>query len=377
MSYAFELAIIGAGPSGCAAALAAARSGMSVAVFEPQPLPDKPCGEGILPSGIAALKALEFQGLLARAHPLTRIRYVLASGREVEIALPEPGFALERPVLSAALTRALASESRIRLFPRHVTSRRDARGFHLQGGEETWSTRTLIAADGLAGEGASWLRDSRATPERYGLRARAEARVPLEHVEVHLGGTSEVYLTPLGANRINVAVLRSALPTGERTSAAWLASALREHPRAARVLGDWITPPEARALGHAQPRRVASHGAFLAGDAAGSIDPVLGCGVAVALDTGLMAARAAALVLQHGSGTPEREYARFVRRETAFRRALARGLVSLSHNPRLQELVARLLRASPSLGTLLAEKVAGGTERAQMRNNASAAAPTQ
>jgi len=362
MSPSFDLAVIGAGPAGCAAALAAARAGLSVAVFEPQGLPDKPCGEGILPSGVAVLRELGLQSLLARAFPLTRIRYVLASGREVEIALPEPGFALERPVLSAALVRALVRESRIRVFHRRVTSRRGAPGFHLENGEE-WTARALIAADGIAGEGAAWLRGSRATPVRYGLRARAEARSLLEHVEVHLGRTSEVYLTPLADRRINVAVLRDALPAGERASSAWLVSALEEHPRAARLLGDWITPPEARALGQARPAHVAERGAFLAGDAAGCIDPVLGCGVAVALGTGLMAGRATARVLQHGSGAPEREYARFVRRETALRRAVADSLVFMARHPRLQELVARCLQASPSLGAILAEKVAGRTER--------------
>lgn len=367
MSATFDVAVIGAGPAGAAAALGAARAGLSVGLFEPQLLPDKPCGEGILPSGVVVLRALGLEHLLARGHALERIRYVLASGREVGIALPAAGCALERPVLSAALTLALEREPRITRLHQRVSSQRSAPGFQVLGTQESWSARTLIAADGLLGEGAAWLRGprqrhGRTRPQRYGLRARAEARATLEHVEVHLGRTSEIYLTPLGGRRINVAVLRDGLPRGESASAAWLAAALAEHPRAARMLGDWITPPEARALTHALPRRVAGEGAFLAGDAAGGVDPVLGCGVAIALSTGQAAASAAQRVLAQGSGASEPEYARFARREACTRRTLASGLVFLARHPRLQGSVALALAAWPAAGTRLARRVAGGPE---------------
>src|SRR6185436_14788508 len=46
MSAPFDVAVIGAGPAGAAAALSAARAGLSVALFEPQAELDKPCGEG-------------------------------------------------------------------------------------------------------------------------------------------------------------------------------------------------------------------------------------------------------------------------------------------------------------------------------------------
>jgi len=76
MSF-YDLAVVGGGPAGAAAALGAARAGLSVALFEPQTAPDKPCGEGIMPAGVAALRALGLDGLLAQGRPLERIRYVL------------------------------------------------------------------------------------------------------------------------------------------------------------------------------------------------------------------------------------------------------------------------------------------------------------
>lgn len=355
----FDLAVLGGGPAGAAAALTAARAGLPVVLFEPQARPDKPCGEGILPAGVRALRTLGLAGVLAHGQALERIRYVLARGPELEIPFATPGCALERPLLTEALEHALAAEPLVTRCPRRVASARTPDGFVLASGVETWRARTLIAADGLRGDGAAWLRGPRPTARRHGLRARALARRPLESVEVHLGRDSEVYLTPLAGGRVNVAVLRNELPEGARASAAWLAAALEEHPRAAAHLGDWVTAPEARALARARPRCTAEAGAFLAGDASGGIDPVLGCGVALALATGIAAGTAATRVLTQGSGAPEREYRRFVRRETRVRAAIARGLLFLGGHPILQESTARLLGAWPRATTRLAGLVAG------------------
>lgn len=371
MKTRFDVAVIGAGPAGAAAALRAARAGLVVGLFEPQAMPDKPCGEGILPSGVRALRDLGLERLLENGHALSRIRYVLASGRELEISLPAAGLSLERPLLSAALMSALEREARITRLDRRVSTERSTPGFLVRCAQEAWAARTLIAADGLSGSAADWLRGALpgsrpAMAKRYGVRARAEVRAPLEHVEVHLGWTSEVYLTPLGQGRVNVAVLLAGVPGGERSSSAWLAAALEEHPRAARLLGEWVTAPEARALERAVPRRVAAGGAFLAGDAAGGVDPVLGCGVAIALATGLGAARAAQGVLSRGSGAEERAYADLVRQETRFRRALANGLLLLARHPRMQAGVARFLRTWPAAGAGLARRVAGSPSRAKL-----------
>ncbi len=360
-STVLDLAVVGGGPAGASAALEAARRGLSVGLFEPQAMPaDKPCGEGILPEGRSALERLGLGALLARGRPLERIRYVLESGRTLEIELPRPGLSLERHVLERALQEALAREPRIRLIPRRARTGRHDGGFLLTDGGEDWCARTLIAADGVQGDAASWLRRPRSPAVRHGLRARARAREPLSSVEVHLGRTCEVYLTPLPGERVNVAVLLDRLPPGREHSArALLEAALASHPLAAGRLGGLVTGPECRALSRARPRSVARAGAFLAGDAAGAVDPVLGCGVAIALCTGPAAARAAADVLEDGGGAPERAYRRFVARETHLRARLARGLVFLSAHPPLQEAVARAIGAAPPLGRALARAVSG------------------
>ncbi|TME88113.1 MAG: FAD-dependent oxidoreductase [Chloroflexi bacterium] len=54
-----DLAVVGAGPAGAAAALFAARRGHRVVVLDKQAFPrDKPCGEGLMPGGRPALREL-------------------------------------------------------------------------------------------------------------------------------------------------------------------------------------------------------------------------------------------------------------------------------------------------------------------------------
>ncbi|MGA8016255.1 MAG: FAD-dependent oxidoreductase, partial [Candidatus Dormiibacterota bacterium] len=56
--------VVGAGPSGAATALLLARAGHRTVVIDRSRFPrDKPCGEGLMPSGVAALQRL---GMLDR-----------------------------------------------------------------------------------------------------------------------------------------------------------------------------------------------------------------------------------------------------------------------------------------------------------------------
>ena len=59
MNIRSEIIVVGAGPAGIVAAIAAQKRGKQVIVLDARKPPiDKPCGEGILPQGVAALKSL-------------------------------------------------------------------------------------------------------------------------------------------------------------------------------------------------------------------------------------------------------------------------------------------------------------------------------
>src|SRR5687768_7043559 len=278
MSGRVDLAVVGGGPGGSVCALLAARAGLSVALFEPQERPiDKPCGEGCLASGVRVLEKLGLRDLLSRAQVLRAVTYSVPGAPLLRIPFPEEGYALERPELARALDELIEREPLVARQRCAAQVEPLQQGFRVHAGSVSLEARTLAAADGTRGRAAGWLRGERwVDAGRFGLRARCEARASLDGVIILLGDPDlQIYVTPLPAQRLNVALLldRAPAPGGAE---AWLAAALA-HPALAPLAGPPVTAPEVRSLARRSPRALAHDGAFLVGDAAGGIDPVVGC----------------------------------------------------------------------------------------------------
>ncbi len=351
MKRAFDLAVVGAGPAGSAAALEAARLGLTVALFDPlDENADQPCGEGILPDGAAALAELGVRIEPARAQRFRELRYVFDRGRGLAFSLPRPALAIRRPDLRGALSAAARERANIRRFFSRVVAQKGQEGFVVADGERELHVRALIAADGLSGASGAWLRPSGYDSGRFGLRARFEAAQVLEGVEVHLTPTCEVYLTPLSGPSVNAAILFERPPDGAHGTEELVAYALESAPAAKRALGDLATLPEAKRLDRTRPQRAAADGLFLAGDAGAAVDPIVGCGVTIALRSGILAARAASeLVLGREARIVERRYEKALVRVSRVRRALAESLRYLAAHPRVLYSVARIGGLRPEL----------------------------
>ncbi len=364
----YPLAVVGGGPAGAACALAAAAEGLEVLLCEARVAPwDTVCGEGVMPSGVSALDHLGLWHFVVQGRAIRGVRYVSAHGRRVELDLPRPGAAFLRPALHAALYEAIAESPRIHLLHGRVRVVRDGQAFRIEGPEGgTHRASSLALAEGRQGACADALGIPRRRPRRrgahrFGLRARFEEAVPLDRVQVHLGRGCELYLTPLPGGLINAAALYPAPPPGIASHpAALFAEALRRHPSAARHLGEPHTPPAARSLSRPAPRDPAALRLFLVGDAAGSVDPVLGCGLAIALAGGIHAARgAAALAAGRDPRAVAARHRRLLRREIQARRRLAGFLLRLEEWDRGPDLATGLLRRFPGLGRPLAAIAAG------------------
>src|ERR1700731_1397131 len=104
----WDLAVVGGGPAGLAAAIVAAQQGFSVIVFERRDFPsDKACGEGLLPPGVKALERLGIRDRfdLTTSYPFIGIRFIQEDGSSAESAMPSVGMGIRRTVLVETLAR--------------------------------------------------------------------------------------------------------------------------------------------------------------------------------------------------------------------------------------------------------------------------------
>ncbi len=366
-----DVAILGGGPGGAACALTAASEGLSVALFEPQlGAFDKPCGEGILPEGVRALEWLGAREIRSLGQRFETIRYCIDGIEPLSVPLPEPGLALMRPTLMAILDAELACTSAVVRHAVNARAERDDDAFAVVGADQGFTrARALVIADGAGGHGAPWLRGPRPEPPeaanggRCGARARFENESGLAEVEVHFGETCELYLTPLPDGLINAAALFDRVPRCGCGSHGLLEHALEQHGSARHHLGLRVSQPEARRLHHPPPRHTSDGDSFLVGDAGGGIDPILGCGLSIAVRSGIHAGRCVRARLDGLSHSRVAQvYERFYAREVVARRALAAVLRQAARHPTAARALARVARSS-SLVTRALMRVAAG-ERA-------------
>lgn len=87
----YDVLIVGAGPAGSAAALAASRRGASVLVLDRDTFPrDKACGDGIASYALEVLAQLGATGLTDGYAPVPSLHVVSPTGYHAERAFSSP-----------------------------------------------------------------------------------------------------------------------------------------------------------------------------------------------------------------------------------------------------------------------------------------------
>lgn len=375
----FDLAIVGGGPAGTAAALEACRRGLRVVIWERDRFPrDKVCGEFLSAESVPVLEQ-EIPADLARGAVIERAEFVSRHGRGYAFALPRRGRGLSRRVLDHALWKAAAAsgaEAREGVTVRRVYPIDPGCGHGARWGVVSSQGSTLMARALLVACGRWW------TLEGFPSPARQENKTgfgPLLGVKAHFRGVPlsdavEMYyfpggycgLAPVEDGLYNACCLvhrglaRDATAGSLSDFAAWLKSVARQPALEARLRGaDQCSETVATAPFRPGRRRAECDGALVAGDAAGVIDPFTGDGISMALHSGRLAAEEAARILRANGGVYAiRELAtNYARRHAAavrrsyFIAGLLRGLVRAP--ARLQ---ASAMATLPWLGVrLLAE----------------------
>ena len=141
-----DVFIIGGGPAGLAAAIAARKKGFEVIVADASTPPiDKACGEGLMPDCVEALQALGVTIQPTDGYLLRGIRF-LDSETSAEAYFPAgPGFGVRRTVLHQKMA-AYASSCGARLLWQTRVSGLCADGVLVNGSPVR--TRWIIGADG-------------------------------------------------------------------------------------------------------------------------------------------------------------------------------------------------------------------------------------
>jgi flavin-dependent dehydrogenase len=339
-----DLLVLGGGPVGLGTALLASAAGLSAAVIEQRRDPvDKACGEGLMPSALAALYRL---GVDPPGHPIMGIRYldVLRNTSASARFSGPPGRGVRRTVLHAALTTAVEAAGVERILARVESVRQDDDRV-VAGGV---TGRYLAAADGLhSGVRRQYgLAGPSRMPPRYGLRRHYATEAWSDLVEVHWSREAEAYVTPVAAGLVGIALLTS----GRGRS-------FEEHLRHFPTLRERLTGPayasELRGAGPLERNvtaRVAGR-VLLVGDAAGYVDALTGEGIAVGL------ACASRLVDSVLADRPQ-DYERAWREESRRSRALTRALLVLAGKPALRPRIVSTAAALPGVFRRLVDSLA-------------------
>lgn len=350
-----DVVIAGGSLAGAATAIHLAERGRSVLLLDRQQFPrPKACGEGLFPAGVAELERL---GVLASVQeassPLRKVRFHAgASTVEAPLGTAGGGLGLSRTHLDAAvLDRAREAGVEIRLGVT-ATGLRVSEGnvVALRTSEGDLPGRAFVAADGLH----SRLRriaglDTGGRGDRYGVNGHL--RVGGEWgraVDVYFEPGHEIYVTPVGAACLNVAILTRR--AGMRRFAGNIDGAfealLREHP-AFRDGFELCGGPLAAGPFPAGCSRAWKANLVLAGDAAGFFDGISGEGMTAALLSARECAAAIDAYLTGGSYEPFRRYDRRRRALVRNSNLLARVSLALSRQPRVAELAVRNLSRRP------------------------------
>jgi menaquinone-9 beta-reductase len=332
-----DILVIGGGPAGIAAAIAASLKGLRVTVIDARTPPiDKPCGEGLLPAAVNILRQL---GVELDSNLLFRFSGFHFSDECSSACAQIPSgdaFGIRRTVFHRLLIdRAVALGVNFLWGTRLV--RLDPRGAETSAGFTP--SKWLVGADGSSSTvrrlaGLEPRRDARF---RFGFRRHFEIAPWTDRVEVHWSDKCQLVLTPTGSRELCVSLFTS-----------------NPRIRLNRVLDRF--PAVVRRIANAQPSsaeagaatmlsraRAVTHGnVALLGDASCTVDGIAGQGLSLAFQQAIQLADALAREDLARYATAHARIARTPVRVT-------RLLLAMNASAALRRKALRLFAAKPAL----------------------------
>ena len=355
-SIGFDVVIAGAGPAGCATALALQQQAPAarILLLEPGSYPrHKVCGEFVSAEGINALQELfttaQLAPLLPPAPKIEQLR-IFVDQSCISARIQPPAHSIPRYQLDSFLWQACQI--------RGIECRQGSALQIERSGECLVSTATeTIKTSAVVNAAGRWSRLSASIPgdqppvKWIGLKAHFTEPHPHDSVDLYFFAGGYCGVQPVDLRTINVCAMVRADAAIELTAVFALHPALAARSRSWQQASEPVsTAPQ---VFH-QPRPV-DENVLNVGDAAGFIDPFVGDGLTLALLSGSLAGECLADWLQNGTSRDEAlaNYQRRYRQQLSplFRRAAhVRELINL---PRpLRSLALKALRV-PSLANFI------------------------
>jgi menaquinone-9 beta-reductase len=330
-----DVFVVGGGPAGLAAAIAARQRQFQVVVADgAHPPIDKACGEGFLPDGVAALERLGIQLPKDDAWVFRGIRF--RSGElsaDARFSEPSCGVAIRRTCLHRVMTQR-AEQLGAELFWGNPVNGVCTDGVHV--GDRFVRARWIIGADGANSRVRRWTGLDRSRPRlRYAFRRHFRLAPWTDHTEVYWGERCQAYAIGVNHNQVCIA-LASSDPKLR------LDEGLKSLPTLqARLEGAEVVSSERGALtGNWQFARVWNKNIALIGDASGTVDAITGKGIGLAFSQAISLADS---LCSGDLNTYQRTH-----RRLAFRpRWMARLMLIMDRHPKFQQRTLKIFERHP------------------------------
>jgi flavin-dependent dehydrogenase len=289
LPYETDVFVVGGGPAGLAAAIAARGKGLQVVVADwSRPPIEKPCGEGLMPDSLEALRQLGLIIGSAHSFPFRGIRF-LTRATSVTASFPSGcGLGMRRTVLHQLLVDR-AAELGVRVLWGARVSGISSEGVVANG--RLLRSRWIVGADGQNSHVRRWadLDAFHSYKRRFGFRRHYQVTPRSDCVEIYWGSGFQFYVTPVSPREVCMVLI-------SRHRHLRIDRALEAFPELRERLQGAVAANAERGAVTVSCRfkEVVREHVALIGDASGSVDAITGEGMCLAFQQAVKLADALA-----------------------------------------------------------------------------------